>query len=143
MSRSSSPPAETNRTGPTMSKTPMAAERCPSCHSGRLRVTPWMGVYQCDSCRVGTTGPRRISCLVPFCRSTRGDCKGDLLAEGLEWICARHWALVPRRLKLRRARLRRMERRATAARVDRIRAADQRIWRRCKVAAIEAAGGIG
>lgn len=116
---------------------------CPWCPSGTIRVTHQMGVYQCDSCRVGTTGPRRIACLVPFCRSTRGDRNGDLLAEGMEWICARHWALVPRRLKQRRARLRRMERRATAERLDRIRAADQGVWRRCKVAAIEAAGGIG
>lgn len=49
----------------------------------------------------------RIGCVVPGCRRTRGDRKGDPLQPGMEWICGEHWALVDRSLKRLRARSRR------------------------------------
>ena len=45
---------------------------------------------------------RRVTCLVPFCRHTRGDRKNDPLpadVTGLEWICAAHWRAIPRLLR--------------------------------------------
>ncbi|WP_336801651.1 hypothetical protein [Kaistia sp. MMO-174] len=84
--------------------------------------------------------PARLLCCVPFCRATRGDRKNDPITASMEWICARHWALVPKRLKRRRAKLRRLTRRgyddAKAARLD------HSVWDQCKRAAIEIAGGI-
>lgn len=120
------------------------ADLCPWCRKGRLRVTPYAETYQCDACKTGTVGPRRIGCLVPFCRSWRGDRKDDPIRGGMEWICGVHWSLVPRRLKRRRAQLRRIASRTTdAARLRRIDLADRRLWQSCKAAAVEAAGGIG
>ncbi|PPE77121.1 hypothetical protein C3941_25360 [Kaistia algarum] len=77
----------------------------------------------------------RVACLVPFCRRTRGDHKGEEpMQSGAEWICGEHWRAVPRRLKAIRRR---------AWRLGKDGAALARLWRACKRAAIEAAGGIG
>ena len=116
----------------------MTAPLCPFCRAGRLRHMQWAGVLQCDACRVGTVQPEgeplRVACLVPFCRRTRGDRKGEApLQPDAEWICGEHWRAVPRRLKAIRARA---ERRGKSAEARR------RLWAACKRAAIEAAGGI-
>ncbi|MFC5509337.1 hypothetical protein [Bosea massiliensis] len=94
----------------------------------------------------------RIHCCVPFCRRTTAK-------PYSEWICGKHWPLVPKRVKLFR-------RRADAS-LDRARAAmaaildmsderypdtmialnkahrrSQRAWERCKRFAIERAMGL-
>jgi hypothetical protein len=74
----------------------------------------------------------RLPCCVPFCRSTRGDRKGCPIVPGMEWLCSRHWALVPRRLKRLRSLAKRRHRDAL----------DDLLWARCKRIAIEAAGGL-
>lgn len=79
----------------------------------------------------------RLPCLVPFCRRTRGDRKNDPLRPGLEWICAEHWRLVDRSLKLKRRRLRRRHGDSPCGR-----RLDHWIWKRMKAQAIERAGGI-
>lgn len=82
----------------------------------------------------------RIHCCVPFCRATRGDRKVSPVAQISEWICARHWKAVPARLKRRRAAARRLARKGQTERAAWL---DAWLWRECKRAAIEAAGGIG
>ncbi len=122
------------------------APPCTSCNAGHFRQTPFFRVLQCDNCRTGTAdldGPGRIGCLVPFCRATRGDHKGDRpLTDGCEWICERHYRMIPRALKRRRAALRRLAGRADEARRARINRLDHILWQRAKRIATEAAGGI-
>lgn len=119
---------------------------CPLCRTGHLRQSPWLHVFQCDECNVGTViedAPRRITCVVPFCRHTRGDRKGAPLTRTTEWLCEDHWKLVPIRLKRRRAKLRRIAKRtADPARLARIHTADDVAWAACKARAIEGAAGI-
>lgn len=95
----------------------------------------------------------RLSCCVPFCRRTT---KGNFR----EWICAKHWPLVPRALKAEWREAKRKTRRIVARKPsyrewwtlppgssDRLaairlwRKLDQ-CWERCKRAAIEGAAGI-
>lgn len=138
----------------------MTAPACPWCSKGRLQVTPYFRTLQCDACGVGTVdlhGPARIGCCVPFCRSTRGDRNGDPLVRGMEWVCSKHWRMVPRRDRARLSRAyrwysRRFGENASwtypAGSPNRISAVRygrhwRRCWERCKRAAIEAAGGIG
>lgn len=117
---------------------------CPWCRKGRLRITQYASTYQCDACKIATVGPRRIGCMVPFCSASRGDLKGDPLRDDMEWLCGRHWAPISKRLKRRRARLRRIAKRTNdAVLLRRIDQADRRIWERCKREAIERAGGVG
>lgn len=79
----------------------------------------------------------RLRCCVPFCKGTRGIRKGESeLPE--EWICSKHWPLVPKRLR----RLHGMCKRALKQGRD-VWDVAERTWERCKRAAIEAAGGIG
>lgn len=62
--------------------------------------------------------PGRLTCLVPFCRHTRGDWKNDPLPSDLsrmQWVCAEHWRAVPRQL---RAIHRRAERAYVSARAS-------------------------
>lgn len=119
---------------------------CPFCKAGHLRQTQWFRTLQCDACGTGTAqrdGPGRIGCLVPFCRSTRGDWKGDEpLHDGVEWMCWKHYRLVPRSVRRRRTRLDRMSTRADEAQRNRIRTLQRRLWARAKASAIEAAGGL-
>ncbi|KFL31413.1 hypothetical protein JP75_07565 [Devosia riboflavina] len=100
---------------------------------------------------------QRLNCSVPGCTRTRGDRKGDVLGPYIEWICADHWKLVPRWMKAARNRARRRLRRAesilatvamveawttvheTARRAD---AAQWRLWKRLKRAAIERSVGL-
>lgn len=75
----------------------------------------------------------RLACLVPFCRRTRHNREGFS-----EWICGKHWPLVPKRwrryLTAAKRAWRRSPSEANAARCD-------RLWRRCRDEAI-AAGGM-
>ncbi len=84
----------------------------------------------------------RMHCLIPFCRCTRTRTARD--AAGTEWICAKHWRLVPRTVKdartLAACRYRRTRMRDRL--YPHIESALQGAWRECKAAAIEAAGGI-
>lgn len=96
----------------------------------------------------------RIRCCVPFCRRTTGE-------PFREWICAKHWSMVPRTVRAVWSREKRQARRIIARKPiyreywnlppgasDRLAAV--RLWRRydaawerCKTAAIEAAAGVG
>jgi hypothetical protein len=50
----------------------------------------------------------RLHCLVPGCRRTRGQRKGEEPITGdEEWICSVHWKMVPRSLKSLRTKSRR------------------------------------
>jgi hypothetical protein len=123
----------------------MTDHPCGLCNRGHFQRTPWLYTYQCDECRVATVikDERRITCVVPLCRRTRGDRKGDLLRPGMEWLCEGHWRMVSRTLKRRRAKLRSVEKRADdSGRLSRIDAADRVLWERCKRQAIERAAGI-
>lgn len=92
----------------------------------------------------------RLSCCVPFCKRTR---KAD---GSTEWLCGNHWPLVPAKLRrLKSLAERRYKRRYAnrsfwtfpagspdrlgAVRLDRL---CNRLWERCKKAAIERAAGI-
>lgn len=97
----------------------------------------------------------RIRCLVPYCRCSR---RPD--PDIREWICAKHWKMIPREIKATRAQRRREARRIVrrkptyreywklpAGSADRLAAVGlwrrlDMAWRACKVAAIEAAAGI-
>lgn len=123
----------------------MSDRLCSWCKIGHFQRTPWLYTYQCDECGTATVieEERRICCIVPFCRRTRGDRKGSLLTPGMEWICGEHWRLVPGALKARRAKLRRMrERTDDFGRLVRIRKADMTAWEACKKKAVERAVGI-
>ena len=79
------------------------------------------------------TAPARIRCLVPFCRRTRA-------AGGLpEWICGKHWALIPARRRRAYARARRI---ASKTGEQRAWKAAARLWRRLRAQACAAAGGL-
>lgn len=60
---------------------------------------------------------------------------------GQEYLCSRHWPMVPRRLRLRRARLRQRyaRRRVDSDRYNRV---NMVIWRAMVKAAIRNAAGI-
>lgn len=101
----------------------------------------------------------RLSCCVPFCRRTLRNEKG----YG-EWICAKHWPLVPRSMKRRRRQqVRRVKKLKHmwvhdpefqariensgrylkyCAALQRAYQASYAAWDECKRAAIEAAAGI-
>lgn len=72
----------------------------------------------------------RIPCLVPGCR-----CGSRRFppAPGREYICAKHWRLVDKSLKLTRSRGRR---RGKGERFDRL------VWMRMRRQAIERAAGL-
>lgn len=59
----------------------------------------------------------RLRCVVPSCRRTRGQRKGEPPIKGdEEWICGVHWKMVDRSLKaLRRQSRRRWDRRVAIA----------------------------
>lgn len=80
---------------------------------------------------------RRLNCVVPYCRRTRGDRKNDPVTEGMEWICADHWKLVGRKLKLDRRRFKR--RYGSSEHGWKL---DSWIWKRMKAQAIETAMGL-
>jgi hypothetical protein len=82
----------------------------------------------------------RISCIVPFCRHTRGDRKGDPLKPGTEWICGDHWRLVDRQHRSAYGRYGKRWRRFGPP--PRSREAHARLWAWLKRRAIERAAGI-
>lgn len=89
----------------------------------------------------------RIRCLVPFCRHTRGDRKGDPVRQGMEWICGEHWMPLPkveRRVysRARRRVLARWPEREGDVEYARAWHAFDRVWSRLKRLAIERALGI-
>lgn len=87
----------------------------------------------------------RLPCLVPHCRRTRRQEPDPVNVDGQifdlmeEWICPRHWPLVPaeaRRIySAAKRRLRKLQNQKCAA-------VAARLWRRCKREAIERAAGI-
>lgn len=86
----------------------------------------------------------RLRCCVPFCKRTRGPRKGDNppITEATEWLCGPHWQAIPASLRRRRSLILRKMRRASGERLQRIHTIDGRMWKRCREAAIERAGGI-
>lgn len=86
---------------------------------------------------------RPCLCLVPFCHHTTGRVDAHE-----EWICAKHWRLVPRWMKRRWSKIRRLWRKAGGdgkpkdPQVVRARIAYWRWWDRIKIKAIERAVGI-
>lgn len=74
----------------------------------------------------------RLRCCCPGCRRTKP------AGEFAEWICARHWAAVPRRLRVRYSRLKRRARRD-----PRWCSVAARMWIRCRsIAETEALMGM-
>lgn len=91
----------------------------------------------------------RISCCIPFCRrTTKHECQ--------EWICGKHWPLVPRHMRRRDSKLVRLylrrygktsfwqmpagsPQRIAAIKLSRI---CETSWTACKKQAIERAAGI-
>lgn len=69
--------------------------------------------------------PDRIACCMPGCRRS---CPNRL--GWSEWICQRHWSAVPKDMRRAYAAVKR--RRKSPAAID-------RIWRRCKSAALREA----
>ena len=41
----------------------------------------------------------RLACCVPFCTHTRGDRKGDPVAQYDVFICRDHWVTIPRQMR--------------------------------------------
>ncbi len=73
----------------------------------------------------------RLTCIAPGCRRTHSaDCF-------TEWLCARHWALVPKDSRRTYQRARRMWRKGQKSGY-----ACARLWRRCvRIATIETLQG--
>lgn len=69
----------------------------------------------------------RVACCVPFCGRTTS-------RPYSEWICSNHWRLVPKRKR---------QLYSLAKRRRKPESVQAFLWSRCKVAAIQAAGGIG
>lgn len=87
----------------------------------------------------------RIPCLVPHCRRTKRPQPECIEVDGVEndaaseWICERHWSLVPRPTRLLYFAARR---RLREHRTRRCLLLFHRLWRRCRTKAIEAAVGL-
>lgn len=82
----------------------------------------------------------RLSCVVPGCRHTRGQRKGEgPIREGQQWVCGEHWRAVPKQMRgiLARAR-RRANRRPTENNIRSF----QRLWDRSAREAIERGMGL-
>lgn len=93
------------------------------------------------------TAPVRLSCVVPFCRHTVGQRKGQPpIVEGAEWVCGQHWRHVSRHTKRRLARLRRLKERARQlgrqSVFEHLVRQGALVWEDAKRQAIEAAAGI-
>lgn len=67
----------------------------------------------------------RVPCIVPGCRCTRSP------GTYVEWICTKHWKLVPRDMKRVYSRAKQRFRRQRKG-IDAV----WRIWERCKTEAI-------
>ncbi len=75
----------------------------------------------------------RVCCCVPFCRRTTA---ADRLRPDTEWLCQKHWSVIPKSRRRAYSRARRK-------RAPFVNYAAARLWRRLKAQAIEAAVGIG
>lgn len=103
----------------------------------------------------------RLRCIVPFCKRTRGQRKGERpISEGEDWICGEHWRLLSPSTRAANQKVLREARRICARKPayrcfwtmppgssDRLAAVAlwRRVdaaWERCKREAIERAGGI-
>lgn len=78
---------------------------------------------------------RRLNCCVPFCRRSAAQ---ESFPECTEYLCGRHYSLVDKRLRLRRAKVKRLRPRFP----NRARDVDWRLWTLAKAQAIERAGGL-
>lgn len=83
----------------------------------------------------GSIGDDRVQCCVIGCRRTTKAGQGYD-----EWICAKHWPTVPKALRARYARAKRLRRRRASKSMDRV---VWQIWGRCKDAAFSEATGLG
>ncbi|ELT47401.1 hypothetical protein D584_19913 [Brucella intermedia M86] len=100
----------------------------------------WLGGFCSRNhfyCRGHIVMNMRIQCCVPFCRRTIAADK--LPPEHNEWLCIKHWPLVPASLRHRKRRAERIARRKQTEAAWRLASA---LWQRCKRAAIERAGGL-
>lgn len=79
----------------------------------------------------------RIPCLVPFCGRTMRRTPDS--GPDTEFICAKHWPAIDRRVRRLHCKIRRKRKRGAQG----LEAAAQRMWDRCRRQAIERAGGIG
>lgn len=92
--------------------------------------------------------PIRLTCLVPFCRHTRGQRKGEppLTENEHPWICGKHWRHVSRQKKRHRTRILRLYDKAVASGRDGVAHHLHRrywaVWGEIEKEAIEAAAGI-
>ena len=77
--------------------------------------------------------PERIRCCVPHCSRTHRNVEGFD-----EWICQRHWSLVPQQLRRVHNRIRRLRRNGSPVSTKRA----GHIWERCKRIAIEKGMGL-
>jgi hypothetical protein len=82
----------------------------------------------------------RLRCLVPFCRRTRGDRKGDPIGPGDEWVCGPHWSVTDRALRRLYSLCRRRTRRGWTDRDWR--GLQVGLWHRLKRQATERAVGL-
>jgi exonuclease I len=74
----------------------------------------------------------RTPCLVPFCGRTTKE-------PYSEWICGKHWKLVPARMKSLLRRLRARLRRRSDPKLTTM---ENRTWQRCKRAVLERSAGL-
>lgn len=82
----------------------------------------------------------RLTCIVPGCRHTRGQHKGERpIQPGEQWVCRDHWRLVPRQMRAIVAGARRRCRRRPSTHAE---AAFRRLWDRCAREAIERGLGL-
>lgn len=90
----------------------------------------------------------RLTCLVPFCRRTRGQRKGEPpIKPGEQWVCGSHWRHVAKTKKVRRRRIRKLLVKAQAQpnrdrAILRLRRMYWALWAEMVAEAIEAAAGI-
>lgn len=91
----------------------------------------------------------RIRCLVPFCKHTIGQRKGDdePLTETTQWICREHWKPVPKKMRVAYSRAWNWERGKPYRRKGPPKGRDHseagwRLWRRITRIAIERAMGL-
>jgi len=83
---------------------------------------------------LSVTAAPRVLCIVPYCRRT-----AKRLDAHHEWICGKHWSLVPRAYRRAYARA---KRRFKVRQTLLLWKCSGMLWSRCKRAAIERAVGI-
>jgi hypothetical protein len=87
----------------------------------------------------------RINCCVPHCKRSRKHVAVPVVVEdrvvdfGEEWICQKHWVVVPPLLRREHATAKRTVKRVGTFASD---LASYQIWQRCKEVATETAFGL-